>query len=514
MPTFNRRDFIGEAIDSVLRQKGCYELLIVDDCSSDGTMELVFSNYSRELECGLIRYHYSTTKLFASGCRNVALSLAKGNWIGYIDSDNILCDNYLSTFIDCINRCPEVEIFYAQFKRLTDNGPGLSIPFDPLILKHHNYIDIGVFVHKKQLYEKCGGFDESLRRLEDWDLILRYTSESVPIFIDQIVMVYNDEERIDRVTLSTSEVDAFNAISKKMILNIPLVSALVVTYNAAPYIRKALESALMQDGHFRYEIVITDDKSTDETPRIIEEYAKKYPDKIRVLRNEDNLGISGNYKRGIEACKGDYIAFLEGDDYWCDEFKLYNQLIALESNKSSVLCFSNIKIMEGDQEITPNKEVKESELYFSDLHKYDFNPIKNLSSCFLDSTFLKEIDSDIYKTRINEVVLSVLSLKHGPILFLNKKMTVYRLHDSRVWGGLSFEDKVLFSYKEKLDLLPFLNKNDKSDLLCFIYRTFFLNKKFKKALCSKLHIKSASIYVVKTLGFKTIIKCTIENDTS
>src|ERR1700675_549835 len=94
------------------------------------------------------------------------------------------------------------------------------------------------------------------------------------------------------------------------------VSVLVVTYNHQEFISEALNSVLMQEHDYTYEVIVADDCSTDGTPQIIRAFQSQYPAVIRVLDTSTNMGITRNYKRGFKACAGDYVAVLEGDDYW------------------------------------------------------------------------------------------------------------------------------------------------------------------------------------------------------
>lgn len=93
----------------------------------------------------------------------------------------------------------------------------------------------------------------------------------------------------------------------------PLVSVHVITFNQAHLIHETLQSILAQD-YANIEIIVADDGSTDGTANIISEYANQYPSKIIPLVAGPNLGITGNSNRGLQACKGKYIAFIGGDD--------------------------------------------------------------------------------------------------------------------------------------------------------------------------------------------------------
>ena len=94
------------------------------------------------------------------------------------------------------------------------------------------------------------------------------------------------------------------------------VTVLVMTYNHAKFISKAIDSVLMQKTSFNYEIIVSEDCSTDGTKEIVLEYQQRFPHQIRLLLSEQNIHSNAVVTRGIYAAKGEYIALLDGDDYW------------------------------------------------------------------------------------------------------------------------------------------------------------------------------------------------------
>lgn len=111
-----------------------------------------------------------------------------------------------------------------------------------------------------------------------------------------------------------------------------VISVLICTYNQEKFIASAIESALAQQCEVPYEILVGDDCSTDHTRDIVMSYYQANPDKIRLVFPEKNLGPMRNHLSLIRAAKGDYAAFLDGDDAWLDSCKLQKQLDVLKSN--------------------------------------------------------------------------------------------------------------------------------------------------------------------------------------
>jgi glycosyltransferase involved in cell wall biosynthesis len=123
----------------------------------------------------------------------------------------------------------------------------------------------------------------------------------------------------------------------------PLVSVCVVTYNQEQYIAQNLESILAQKTNFPFEIVIGEDVSKDKTRAICEKYAQQYPSVIRLLDTPKNLGAMQNSLRTFRESRGEYIALLEGDDYWIDDKKLQKQVDALKKDSKRTICFTGRK---------------------------------------------------------------------------------------------------------------------------------------------------------------------------
>ncbi|MDR1406841.1 MAG: glycosyltransferase, partial [Tannerella sp.] len=118
----------------------------------------------------------------------------------------------------------------------------------------------------------------------------------------------------------------------------PLVSVCMLTYNHERYIAQAIRSVLMQETDFPFELVISDDCSSDGTVEICRSYKDRYPDKIKLLLSEVRLGMTGNFIKTIEACTGRYVAHCDGDDFWTSPGKLQKQADFMEANEEYTLC--------------------------------------------------------------------------------------------------------------------------------------------------------------------------------
>jgi len=135
----------------------------------------------------------------------------------------------------------------------------------------------------------------------------------------------------------------------------PKASIWMITYNHECFIAQALESILMQVVDFNYEIIIGEDCSTDSTREILKSYEAKYPDIVKPIYYETNVGMMQNMINVLKKCSGQYIALLEGDDYWTDPLKLQKQVDFLERNLDYVLVHTNYNRLDENNnlEISP-----------------------------------------------------------------------------------------------------------------------------------------------------------------
>ncbi|MBB4200278.1 hypothetical protein CCR94_08300 [Rhodoblastus sphagnicola] len=110
----------------------------------------------------------------------------------------------------------------------------------------------------------------------------------------------------------------------------PLVSILMLAYRHEAYIAQAIEGVLAQSCDFPIELIIAEDCSPDATRAIAEIYQCRHPEVIRIVTGDENIGVMRNFYRALAQCRGAYVAFCEGDDYWCNPTKLAKQIAMME----------------------------------------------------------------------------------------------------------------------------------------------------------------------------------------
>lgn len=347
MPTYNRAFCIKKAINSVLNQAyENFELIIVDDGSNDNTENLIRSEYGNYLKNSKIKY-LKIKKSGVSKARNIAVSNARHNWICYVDSDNSIRRNFLQIFALKIMRTKN-KIFYARTKlEPMERIVGKNFNYNSLLLS--NFIDLGVFVHHKDLVKELGGFDESLKRLVDWDLILRYTKQYTPIFINKTLLDYCNSNKFDRISNTEDLSTAIKMVKQKhKFFNIKTeknneilkLSIVIPIYNAFEDLKKLVfsieESNLSRDVDI---VFINDSPSNKEINNYLKEAIKRNP-RYYIHTNEKNLGFIKSVNKGVNFAKNNIIAILNSDTQIPNNFEK-RVLDCFKSNKN-IACASPI----------------------------------------------------------------------------------------------------------------------------------------------------------------------------
>ena len=230
------------------------------------------------------------------------------------------------------------------------------------------------------------------------------------------------------------------SIKKDSYTSIPLVSVILSTYNHKDYIKQCLDSILLQEANFDFEIVIGEDESVDGTREICLEYAERFPEKIRLFlrKREDVIFINGrptgrfNVIANLKAAKGNYIAICEGDDYWTDPYKLQKQVNFMEKNKNCSLCHhSQLKLFGKNLiEDERSKELNDGDINdASDLFSFKVHP-QTRTILFRNCLTAEDLKGDFLMQAIyGDFAICFLLAKYGQIGYLNENMAVYRIHE-------------------------------------------------------------------------------------
>jgi glycosyltransferase involved in cell wall biosynthesis len=278
------------------------------------------------------------------------------------------------------------------------------------------------------------------------------------------------------------------------------VSIVCMTYNQAGYVRTALEGFLMQKTNFDYEIVVHDDASTDNTRCIIDEYAEKYPSRIVKLYETENKYSKNalSMQTILSKCKGKYIAYCEGDDYWTDKHKLQFQFDFMEKNSDVSICFHNYIIVEADGNCryTVMREGNFSvEQIFSGWRDGSL-PIRTLTVMYRKEYMLCELPAYMKVTcKFGDVPLYFYMASVGKLYILPNVMSVYRhgaigSYSNRVNSSdmdyvedITFKNIVLTNLKKSLPS-KYTDRIDEM-IMETEYKIDLATKKYKAALNPK-----------------------------
>ena len=142
---------------------------------------------------------------------------------------------------------------------------------------------------------------------------------------------------LDRPT----EIVVTETSDERVLIKEPFVSIVILTYNHGTMLEECVHSVLMQQTEYSFEIIIANDLSTDATTDICFRLQREYPEKIRILNGNANVGSIRNAVRGIQRCRGKYIACIDGDDFYLSPFKIQKQVSYLESHPEASMSWSS-----------------------------------------------------------------------------------------------------------------------------------------------------------------------------
>ena len=205
MPVYNRKDVFIDAVLSVLSQKyKNYELIIVNDGSEDYVEKALYDNFSDHIKEGRIRYIFQANTGVCRA-RNRGIEASRGDIIAYLDSDNLWSPFYLSEIVFRYSNDCNLKMLYTKLN-VFDYRSGTAFfrntKFNYFNLLRGNYIDLNVFSHRRVLYDIYGGFDESMTRVVDYDLIVRYSKFEEPDFLNLGLCHYFYRSSGDQITYS------------------------------------------------------------------------------------------------------------------------------------------------------------------------------------------------------------------------------------------------------------------------------------------------------------------------
>jgi len=352
MPAFNRSDIIRTAILSILAQAyENWELIIVDDGSTDNTVAIAKTFKDKRIQTIVLKNNVGVSK-----ARNEGLKRAKGKFFAYLDSDNTWDELFLLIMVNTLLDNAEYESIYCA-QRATEIHASEAKgewefhfirfgPFHRALLENRNFIDLNCFIHHRSLYDIYGGFDEEMRRLVDWELIIRYTQKKFPLplpciltnyyygkvsnqittleRLDTAETLYDKRLRKDTFTCSSlptakiygeaPDYEFFHTLSTfKRGQQKQFVSIIITSFEAAQYLDYCIASVLQYTGKESYEVIVVDNASSTETVTLLNKLEENH-DNIKVIYNPSNTGFTYASNQGIQAARPDSDIILLNND--------------------------------------------------------------------------------------------------------------------------------------------------------------------------------------------------------
>lgn len=226
------------------------------------------------------------------------------------------------------------------------------------------------------------------------------------------------------------------------------VSVFTITFNHENFIGECLESVLSQKTNFKFEIIIGEDCSSDNTPHIIEYYRNKYPFIIKAVHRNKNIGANRNFIDTLSRCNGKYIVYLDGDDYILPG-KLQKQFDFMESNPEYSMCGHNIRILDNNKKKTMGYYNQKLKLFkgtiddFARLGTYIGAASIMYRKDFVDLKLYTSLNRYLFQ---GDWLLHMIVSRNGFVGYIDEVLSVYRKHDD----GITYASKKDIDKRKKL----------------------------------------------------------------
>jgi glycosyltransferase involved in cell wall biosynthesis len=295
--------------------------------------------------------------------------------------------------------------------------------------------------------------------------------------------------------------------SDKENIFIPIVTVVMITYGHENYIKKAINTVLNQKTKFKYELLIANDNSPDNSHKIILDVIKNNKNnnvQIDYLKNDNNIGMMPNFISALKLAKGKYIALCEGDDYWIDRLKLEKQVNFLDSNLDFNIVVSKYKLyFESNKSFRNCKELINIKKDLLLKHYLAFNFGHTSTFLFRNNFLLPNWFKDVHA---GDQSLFVIAAKDKKIKYIDDFLSVYRINSTSISNTVN-------AHKSKENTLFFLSKVDEytenkyktlikyRKILAFVYYYLESTKnKFKRVILKYI------LVIMRWFGSSVLVK--------
>lgn len=248
-----------------------------------------------------------------------------------------------------------------------------------------------------------------------------------------------------------------------------------LVYNHEKFIRDALDGFLSQKTNFKFEVLIGDDCSTDNTSSIVREYVEKYPELFKYFRRSKNIGAQLNSYDLLKRVDAEYLALCEGDDYWTDENKLQKQVDFLDSHPHINGVFHNaeikkepeVKSWNSDFWFIPDEQGRQfwpTSIKSFDRNKKFYDICDVLEGIIATASIVYRVDPNFilpnwFKTAIaGDRPLHCMMVKSGRFAYIDEVMSVYRVQPSGAWFNKNSKKVDVKEISDWVSLLENINR--------------------------------------------------------
>lgn len=234
------------------------------------------------------------------------------------------------------------------------------------------------------------------------------------------------------------------------------VSVIMLAYNIGEYIETAIRGVVRQKTSYPFELIISEDRSTDQTLAICKKYKELYPEKIVLIEHEENQGLQRNFMDAHRHCRGEYIAICDGDDYWIDRNKLQRMTDFMDAHQEFSTCFHrviNYYEQNGSKSLSNGNQMVVTNI----THLAKSNYITNSSSLFRN--YFKEVPEWFAELSSCDYAMHMLNAQYGNIYYFKKPMAVYRKHKAGIWSVAGEEKRLLSAMHVREKLLDYYKES-------------------------------------------------------
>ncbi len=329
IPAYNGAAYLAEAIQSILNQTyPHFEIWVIDNGSKDQTAQIAKSFPE-------VHYVYSEVADTALA-RNKGILLARGSFFAFLDQDDVWQPDKLAKQLAYFEKNPSLSGVICQQQMVLQEGHSKPHWLKKEFLKTPQpaYLPSALLV-KRTAFEQTNLFDPIFSLSSDTDWFFKAKNRGVEIGLYPEVLLIRRIHNENASNQSTqNQKELFLIIRNSLQEKRTKVSIIISVWNGENYLKEAIESALDQDYPSK-EIIVVNDGSTDSTQKIIDSFGLK----IRSLY-QSNQGLGAGRNSGIGMATGNYLAFLDHDDFW-DKTKLKVQMEKMDA--TDPLIFSHVK---------------------------------------------------------------------------------------------------------------------------------------------------------------------------